>query len=514
MRFYQLKESDIKTKINKDLSDIARQGKLAQQKNPKIASQIASVLKQVKDLVSKTVAKGPTQPVKVIQPKMPVPEESVGGIQPVPNIGLVANTIELQKMLNDPKIAAMLPPSILQKVDSVVGQAKEMTLDLNTEKKRASDAEKRAEDAGQEALQKVRDLRSKVKTLAIKVVNYTEIGDSERAKMNKKDQQSAANADSALESMTDGLNALFQNFVFAEGAPLGVEEVDKFIDGCIDGKVVNMPAVINSKTGFIDRFVNGEYKKVYDVIAKDLVNFKGMGTTGGALGPAEILLSAVGSPVSTGTGGVKGDLAVDMGGEIGMLGVEVKAGSGAKKSGARLNGTKISDGKGALDKMKTLYKVLDIKEEELPGKSSYSITGPYIAKLNDTVFKRFDDEKLKKWTTGVLNALVLNFDDVVNYKDEKRNVKSTIGKMINATVKGGQINFENLRKLITYTQLISYMLTDEVETILTIDTDNRSFTVTGSPEEFIKNIGVRHIPVKDISITSDPQTASFHWRSA
>ena len=85
--------------------------------------------------------------------------------------------------------------------------------------------------------------------------------------------------------------------------------------------------------------------------------------------------------------------------------------------------------------------------------------------------------------------------------------------MINNTVQGGQINFEEFRKLVTYVQLISYMLTDEVNTILTIDTDNRSFTATGSPEEFIKNIGKRHKPVKDISITSDPQTASFHWRS-
>lgn len=514
MRYFQIKEATASSNINNDLKIIAQQGKQAQQKNPKVASKIASVLQQVKNMLSQNVAKSPAQPIKIVQPK-PVPEDVSRGITAAPSAGdLVTNAIELQKMLNDPKIVSSLPPEILQTMNSVVGQAKNTVLELNTEKKRADDAEKKAENAERSALQKVRDLRTKTKTLAKKVVDYTEIGDEARAKMNKKDQKSAANADTALESMTDGLYALFFNFVFKdETAPLTSEEVDEFIDACIAGKVVDMPAVIRAKTGFIDSFVNPEYKKVYDVIAKELVNFKGMGTTGGALGPAEILLSAVGSPVSTGTGGVKGDLAVDMGGEQGMLGVEVKAGSGTKNSGARLNGTEISDGKGALDKMKNLYKVLGIKEEELPGKRSYSLTGPYIEKLNNTVFERFDKSKLKKWTIGVLNALVLNFDEVVNYKDEKRDVKSAVGKMIDKTVQDGKINFEEFRKLVTYVQLISYMLTDQVETILTIDTDNRSFTATGSPEDFVDNIGKRHKPVKDISITSDPQTASFHWRS-
>ena len=417
MRYYQIKEGTQLNKISSDLKIIASQGKQAQQKNPKIASKVSSVLQQVKNMLAQKVNDKSVQPVKIVAPK-PVPEDAGMSTVPGTSTNLVADAMALQKLLADPKISSQLPPEALQLVGNVVSKSKDTVTELNTEKARATDLEKELEDAPRKALQKVRDLRSKTQKLAKKVVNYTEIGDDERAAMNKKDAKSAQNADNALDGMTDGLYALFFNFVFKdENAPLTAEEVDEFIDACIAGKVVDMPAVIRARTGFIDKFVNAPYKKVYDVIAKDLVNFKGMGTTGGALGPGEILLSAVGSPVSTGVGGVKGDLAVDMGGKEGMLGVEVKAGSGSKNSGARLNGTKISDGKGALDKMKSLYKVLGIKEEEMPGKQSYSLTGPYVEKLNNTVFQRFDEAKLKKWTIGVLNALVLNFDDVINYKD-------------------------------------------------------------------------------------------------
>lgn len=360
------------------------------------------------------------------------------------------------------------------------------------------------EEAKSESQKVIQTLNNEIKILAKKVANY--IDPDPGQKYDSKEKKKQANALKALEGLKSGLFTLFFNKVYLEDQ-LTEEQVINFVKDCVAGNVLNMPRMIKAKQGVIDNFVI-KHKDVYDVVVQDLINFKGEAGTGGALGPAEILLSAIGSPVSTGTGGVKGDLAVKMDGTT--VGVEVKAGSQAKGSGARLNGTAIQDGKGALANIKKLYADLGITVEDLE-KKSYTISEKYLATLNEKL-ATFDNEKLNQYVVGVLKALVTNYDEV--YETKSNEIKQKIDASIQPGTEGGPIIFKEFRNLITYVQLISYNLTDGVTTIMTVDTGKRSFTVTNSPEEFIDQIGKGHVQAASLSITADPQTASFHWRSA
>jgi hypothetical protein len=364
------------------------------------------------------------------------------------------------------------------------------------------------EEAVQHSQEIIQDLNNEIKTLAKKVANYIDPDPNE--KYNSKEKKKQANALKALEGLKSGLFTLFFNKVYLENE-LTEQQVMDFVKDCVAGNVLNMPSMIKAKQGTIDNFVI-KHKDVYDVVVNDLINFKGEAGTGGALGPAEILLSAIGSPVSTGTGGVKGDLAVKMDGKT--LGVEVKAGSKIKGSGARLNGTAIQDGKGALANFKNLYKKLGISDEDLPttkNTPTYTISENTLPILNKKL-KTFDNQKLNEYVIGVLKSLVTNYDEVYETKPEE--IKEKVDATIQPGAEDGPIIFKEFRNLITYVQLVSYNLTDEVSTIMTIDTGKRSFTVTSSPEEFISQIGKGHVQAASLSITADPQTASFHWRSA
>ena len=183
------------------------------------------------------------------------------------------------------------------------------------------------------------------------------------------------------------------------------------------------------------------------------------------------------------------------------LGVEVKAGSQAKGSGARLNGTSIQDGKGALANMKRLYADLGITVDDLE-KKSYTISEKYLATLNKKL-ATFNNAKLNQYVVGVLQALVTNYDEV--YKEAESNIKKMIDNAIQPGTENGPIVFNRFRNLITYVQLVSYKLSDGVETIMTIDTGKRSFSITGTPEEFVNQIGTRHVQAASLSITNDPK---------
>lgn len=352
----------------------------------------------------------------------------------------------------------------------------------------------------------LKQLSSEIRLLAQKVSGFVDLDPT--VKYNSKDKKKHANAQKATEELGSGLYQLFFNKVYLQNE-LTEQEVVNFVKDCVAGNVLDMPKMINSKNGVIDNFVK-MHKKVYDSVVEDLVNFKGAGTTGGALGPAEILLSAIGSPVATGTGGVKGDLAVKMPDGT-ILGVEVKAGNENKGSGARLNGTEVNDGKGALSHFKKLYKDLGLEV------SSYSISPKFLIPLNQQLSK-FDNTKLNQYVVGVLRALVNNYDEVLAFKDNKTDAGQKIKELIDNTIQPGNENgpivFEAFRDLITYVQLVSYKISDGVATIMTIDTLHRSFSITDSPEEFIDQIGNRHVVAKNLSITADPQTASFHFRSS
>ena len=83
----------------------------------------------------------------------------------------------------------------------------------------------------------------------------------------------------------------------------------------------NMSRLIKAKQGIIDDFVV-KHKDVYDVVVQDPLTSQGEAGTGGALGPTEILLSALVPFVQQAQEELQGDLVVKMDGTT--VGVEVK----------------------------------------------------------------------------------------------------------------------------------------------------------------------------------------------
>jgi hypothetical protein len=366
--------------------------------------------------------------------------------------------------------------------------------------------EKGKEESTKEAQDTLNKLNDQIEQLARKVANYQDPDPG--TKYTSKEKKVQANAEKAKANLKRGLFSLFFEYVYFH-QELTEQEVIEFVKDCVNGNVLNMPNMIQNGNGVIDDYIKG-HQKVYNTVVKKLINYKGPAVTGGAVGPAEILLSAIGSPASKGT---SGDLVVAMpDGE--NLTVEVKAGSSDLGSGARLNGTAINSGTGALRLIKKLYVNLGIEGKDLhqyKKKPTYSISENYLATLNKKL-ATFNNAKLNQYVVGVLQALVNNYDEV--YEKESEKIKKMIDNSIQPGTENGPIVFEEFRKVITYVQLISYELSNGVRTIMTVDTAKRTFSITGSPEEFVNQIGTRHVMAGSLGITPDPQTASFHWRSA
>ena len=175
--------------------------------------------------------------------------------------------------------------------------------------------ERGKEEGKAEEEQAVVNIFGDIDELAKKIVKYEEPG--EDAPTTKKAQVQAASALAKKEGMKTSLTAVFLEKVFVEKA-LSVDDVNKFVKGCVNGEVLDMLRLIKNNHGKIGDFVNSEYLATYKEMYPVLAKFKGEAGTGGALGPGEVLLSAIGNPV--GKEARHGDLVVGSGDDaIGCL---------------------------------------------------------------------------------------------------------------------------------------------------------------------------------------------------
>ena len=391
--------------------------------------------------------------------------------------------------------------------------------------------EKGRDEGQQAAEQAVVDIFGDIDELAKKIVKYEEPG--EDAPKTKKAQGIAASALAKKEGMKTSLTAVFLEKVFVEKA-LSVNDVQSFVKGCVNGEVLDMLRLIKNDHGKIGDFVNSKYKATYDKMYPVLAKFKGEAGTGGALGPGEVLLSAIGNPV--GKEARHGDLVVGSGDDA--IGIEVKAGSSAKASktgsggsGARLNGTSIRKGADAYKDVVGLFKKYNLEIKKLKNGTNLTVSPDALIDLRQQLGS---DEKFKNYIVDLSKALVMNFDDVINPNSQRtekggggkithksfadRNKMTTpdvnFNTLLGPVINNGEINFEAVKKLITYAQLTSYEATDGVEYVMTLDTHTENFSITKDAVDFIDQIGQNHVTAKNISISAnDPQTASFHWRS-
>ena len=71
-------------------------------------------------------------------------------------------------------------------------------------------------------------------------------------------------------------------------------------------------------------------------------------------------------------------------------------------------------------------------------------------------------------------------------------------------------NYNGIAKLVSYAQMYSYAKEGKGN-VMAINKNNNTFTITKGAEDFAAQIGKTMIPAKGLSITKDPQTASFSF---
>ena len=108
----------------------------------------------------------------------------------------------------------------------------------------------------------------------------------------------------------------------------------------------------------------------------------------------------------------------------------------------------------------------------------------------------------------------MNYKDVMNSRED-HTYHNLLDRGVIQNKDGVTLEFESIKKAITFVQYTSYNLADGVEKILLLNKANRTFTIINNGQDFLDKIDSGHaIATKALSVTAtDPQTASFHWTS-
>ena len=390
------------------------------------------------------------------------------------------------------------------------------TVDGAFTKERAAgraEAEKEAEDFMKSIDEQLARLAQKIDGHVVKDWQSPDV------KMNKvqiKKEMTRQNTQNALMDLFDGL---FRKKI--KTGELKQNDALQFAKAAADGKIIDMTVLVKSPDGHgsVDEFVNPEYKSVYDVIINDLLNSMPAGT-GGNIGPGELALAALGNPTEKAL--EKGDLIIA--GET----YEIKGGNyapGQTQTGGRLNSTKIKDGKSAYDAFektlksnKPLWKALNdlAAEGSLGGGTLVNGFTKRGVKNYELAFNKAGMRKPQavEILDKLVQDIVMNYKDVMNSRED-HTYHNLLDRGVIQNKDGVTLEFESIKKAITFVQYISYNLADGVEKILLLNKANRTFTIINNGQDFLDKIDSGHaIATKALSVTAtDPQTASFHWTS-
>jgi len=341
-------------------------------------------------------------------------------------------------------------------------------------------------------------------------------------KMNAQDIKKEVTRQKSQDSLMDLFDNLFRRKI--KTGELKQGDALSFAKAAADGKVIDMMQLVAAPDGhgLIDDYVNPKYKAVYDVIIADLLNSMPAGT-GGNVGPGELALAALGNPTEKAID--KGDLI------IGKDAYEIKGGNfqpdvkGQTPTGGRLNSTKIKDGKSAYDAFektlranKELWKALnelaasgDLKGKRLVSGFTKGGVNNYEMAFNKAGYRK---PQAIEMLEELIKDIVMNYDEVMDSRED-HSFHNLLDSAVTQEKKGITINFEQLKKAITFVQYHSYNLADGVEKIMLLNKGNRTFTIINDAEDFMNKIDSGHaIATKALSVTpTDPQTASFHWTS-
>jgi hypothetical protein len=339
-------------------------------------------------------------------------------------------------------------------------------------------------------------------------------------KMNAQDIKKEVTRQKSQDALMDLFDNLFRRKI--KTGELKQGDALSFAKAAADGKVIDMTQLVAAPDGhgLIDDYVNPKYKAVYDVIIADLLNSMPAGT-GGNVGPGELALAALGNPTEKAID--KGDLIID------KVAYEIKGGNfgvkGQTPTGGRLNSTKIKDGKSAYDAFektlrakKELWKALnelaasgDLKGKRLVSGFTQGGVTNYEMAFNKAGYRKPQAIEVLE---ELIKDIVMNYDEVMDSRED-HSFHNLLDSAVTQEKQGITINFEQLKKAITFVQYHSYNLADGVEKIMLLNKGRRTFTIIDDGEDFINKIDSGHaVATKALSVTpTDPQTASFHWTS-
>ena len=326
------------------------------------------------------------------------------------------------------------------------------------------------------------------------------------------------------EKVQTGLMGLFDNLFRKKikTGELSQEEALAFAKAAADGDVIDMRQLVQNKErhGSVDDYVNPSYKNVYNIVIDDLMNAM-PGSTGGATGPGEVALAALGNPSQKAEN--KGDLVID-----GVL-YELKGGGfikGEAATGGRLNGDRIlaSDAAHAMvvqllkKEHNNLYKAMQTLFNKGEWKGRLLISGitasgvvNYEKALNLAGYN-------KQQTIDFLHDLgaifTVNYHDIVNSRLDQY-YHDLLDSAITQTPEGIGLNYTKLIQAITFIQHESYKKTNKFNHIILLNKSTRTFTIIDSGEEFVEKIGNGQVKLaKGLPINAnDPQKATFSFTS-
>lgn len=338
------------------------------------------------------------------------------------------------------------------------------------------------------------------------------------------------------------------------------ETIDTFLDLAIQGKIINMVALVASKKGKIDDHIStalpADVKKLFDEEIKNaFFSFIPGGTTAGNYGPAEVGLAILGNPAKKAE---VGDLDVN-----GVM-FELK-GSGYKKInakgegtggyGARLNSKGIANGTAgwnALNKgIKAVnpnikgsnsepYNAEQMMSAPIPkGKEGYK-SGPEIAKeaqgwltYGNPNFKTKEWKISSRYNFNKEGMDRLNAEVLEPIGDKRKTLNDLLLPTLKAIVTGWKKvdNFENLvadmvkedgtinypKFLRNYSAIAygSYNKEDKVQNILFINSTNRNYFLISDQEQLLTAIDEKDIFVSGgVTWNDDQQKATPQYGRA
>ena len=452
---------------------------------------------------------------------------------------LKAKIEKIYQIARDPKEAEELVAEINQDLDKVT---------KNFERVRQQRDDARAER--DTAIKFIREVTGILTTLGNKVQGY-QLEDAE--KMNAAMRKKAVNAEKFTKTLKQ---ALFGKIIdMQEDDKVKPEDIKKFLQACVDGKVLDMTRVIDTPRGNLKQFVNRQYSKVFDAFIKENIFSYSPGTTSGAIGPGEMALSMMGNPAEKGK---KGDL------KIGKREIEVKA---SAKTGGRLNSKKFAKATTGWAAWSAGISLImqSADESRTIGQSQKDGTVKQIPIRNWTG-KEYNYNKAKKtskegsrynWSVGgfrKLNAEVLpysNFDLtfklfrnaidgspenipglVGNYDELNKPATNTEGTpnehhkpfdpdaLIAAAVKesgtgdGKTIDYDKITPAFTKIAYASYHLADGITEIMLLNTSTLDYTMIKDAEDFRQQMVGGNITAGSFSWNDDQQTATPGYMTA